>query len=123
MTTTTLPAAPGTLPRRFRAVVEDHLADVQARFVAAAVDAETQVTAAIEHCIDHHAEAACAADPHACLDVALAVAAADAAVQLVAIWLIESGSGPSGDIDLAIEAAQVLIAETAALHEMPGALR
>jgi hypothetical protein len=105
--------------REIGAEVEAHHAKVRTELVEHAAAAEAMVGVAIEHCLGRHRGERCDADPNECLDVQVALAAADAAAEMVAAWLIVAGTGtftPRSEEE-AREEAFHLIAEAAALQE------
>lgn len=98
-------------------VQADH-ANVRTELVAHAASAERMVSETIEHCLTYHHGECCDADPNECLDVQVAIAAADSAAMMVAAWLVVAGNGtftPQSEED-ALDAAFHLVAEAAALE-------
>lgn len=101
------------LAANLTAMVKEHLASVEADLVDAARSAEDQVSAAIDECLlNVHGPDCQPANPHECPKVALAILTADAAMEMLAVWLIAEGRYSNEDD--AYEAAFELVADAAA---------
>lgn len=102
------------LSAQFQALAREHFQRRRTEMVAAAVDCENQLDAAIGACLRRTEDCCTAADPHSCPEVRLAKLQADAAIQMVAVYLIAEGQFTWDDDKAALEAAEAAVFDAAA---------
>jgi hypothetical protein len=104
----------GDLSAQFQALAREHFRNRCDEMVAAAVDCENQLDAAIGACLRRNADCCADADPYTCPAVGMAKLQADVAIQMVAVYLIAEGKFTWDDDQAALDAAETAVFDAAA---------